>query len=121
MNKNKTYIFCLMLTVCAVCQAQKLDIRPYILYHQSISPQELPVFYTTYAYVGVPAIFFNRDFTLATGMEYGLAVDYTLRNQLGLELGLGYFSGCIPFIKQKKDEINPFASNWNYHSIAVRP
>jgi len=124
MRKTKTYIFCLMLIVCTVCQAQKLSIKPYLLYHQSISKQNEPVFYYLYLrsfygdYSVFPASSLSKDFTLATGLEYGLAIDYTFRNQLGIELGMGYFSSIGSSFASKTE---PCTTEWDYHSIAVRP
>ena len=120
---------CLMLEICSVCPAQKLDIKPYILYHQSVSTyEEQPVFYENHVHVPLPVDGFpktstssySKDFTLATGLEYGLAINYTFHNQLGIELGLGYFSSqSNSFVN--KPGIAPYLTGWNYYSIAVRP
>ena len=113
---------CLMLAICVVCQAQRLDVKPYIIYHQSVSSQQEPVFFqfSIPSYPSSSGIIyssaFRKDFTLATGREYGLAIDYTFHNQLGFELGLGYFSS----ISNPLDR-GWLTIDWNYHSIAVRP
>ena len=124
----------LMFAFCTVCQAQKLSIKPYFLYHHSVSSQEEPVFYDIYVpngyYIPVPLRLLDDDFSLATGLEYGLAMAYTFRNQLGIELDFGYFSGLNSTdkkIRPKDDNwwqskpVHPYTIDWNYHSIAVRP
>ena len=132
MRKNKTYIFCLMLIACTVCRAQRLDIKPYFLYHQSVSREDEPVFYNDNVGISLsyPNIRQNReylpspllkDFTLATGIEYGLVIDYTSRNHLGFELGLGYFKSLNNGIMLDFYPHNPYQVDWNYHSFAVRP
>jgi len=123
-RKSKTYFLYLMLIVCTVCQAQKLSIKPYINYHQSISSQEAPVFYTIGYIVSQTPVNSSsiEDFTLANGLEYGLSIDYTFRNQLGFELGLGYFSSQNNlFSSKKRAGTNSLTTDWDYHSIAVRP
>jgi len=132
MKESKAYIFCLMLFVCAVCQAQKLDIKPYFLYHQSVSKQTEPAFYDIS--VAVPffagsnktyfASSFDKDFALSNGLEYGLAIDYTFRNNMGIELGVDCFSSLTsPFINKPGIGVPPNSctTNWNYHSAGIRP
>ena len=131
MRKSKIYIFCLMLFVCSICQAQKLSIKPYFLYHQSVSKQIEPVFHNIYyprpagtnriEYIAIPAGSFSEDFTLANGLEYGLTMDYTFSNQLGFELGLGYFSGLSNSFEATTHPFFSCTTDWNYHSIAIRP
>lgn len=95
-----------MLFVCAATQAQTIGIKPYFRYHQPVSSQDEPVFYVMYLdtppmagnNIFIPSSY-NEDFTLAKGIEYGLTVNYTFRNQLGFELGLGYFSGLNKHFK----------------------
>ena len=118
MRKTQPYIFCLMLISCAVCQAQKLSIKPYFHYHQSVSKQEEPVFHNNSSEL-IAMGSFSKEFTLATGWESGLAIDYTFHNQLGFELGLGYFScQSAPFTSLYRGY---YETEWDYHSIAVRP
>jgi len=127
----KISAFCLMLIICTICQAQKLDIKPYFIYHQSVAKQTEPVFYDID--VAVPffarankmyfASSFSKDFTLSNGLEYGLAIDYTFRNNLGVELGLGYYSSLTsPFINKPGIGVAPNSctTNWNYHSTGIR-
>jgi len=121
MRKSKIYSLCLVLIVCTVCQAQRLDIKPYILYHQSVSSQEPPAFYFMgFIVTTTPtAILLNENFTLATGLEYGFTIDYTFHNQLGIELGLGYFSSTQSNLF--KDKELKLTADWDYRSIAIRP
>ena len=125
MRKIKAYIV-LMLFFCFVCQAQELSIKPYFSYHQSVSSQQEPIFYhiEILSSVGNNRVFhassFSENFTLATGLEYGLAIDYTLRNQLGFGLVLGYFSNIDgSFVPKNGSSYN--TTNWKYNSIAMRP
>jgi hypothetical protein len=124
MRKIKAYII-LMLFFCFVCQAQELSIKPYFSYHQSVSTQQEPAFY----HIEVPSgmgnnrVFYatsaSEDFTLATGLEYGLAIDYTLRNQLGFGLVLGYFSNIGGSFAPENALFE--TTHWSYSSVAVRP
>ena len=128
MRKTKTYIMGLMLIVGSLCQAQKLDIKPYFIYHQSVSKQTEPAFYDDYT-----LDFHDKgDFTLATGPEYGFVIGYTSRNHLGFELGLGYFKSLTDTIEVPVPTPLPPTigfgntlllgrAKWNYHSIVVRP
>jgi hypothetical protein len=118
MRKYKMYFLGIMFIVCTVCQAQRLDIKPYIIYHQSVSTQIEPAFHLFLPdepNAIMPISSYSNDFTLANGLEYGLAIDYTFRNQLGVELGLGYFNSFA----RKYNGI--FTTNWNSHSFVVRP
>ena len=132
MKQSCIICFCLILIVCTVCQAQTINIKPYFIYHQSVSKQDEPVFYNIYLPIDggtgfhyVNANSFSKGFTLATGLEYGFTIDYTFRNQLGFELGLGYFNSLVKI--DEPSDLNPlsrgfiYGSDWNYHSIAVRP
>jgi len=128
-----------MLIIYPVCKAQRLDIKPYFLYHQTVSKQNEPVFYDDYTdipynyypFLGYLPSFVNSDFTLASGLEYGFAIDYTFRNNLGFELGLGYFNSLVdkketrltPPMPMPVDGVttNFCTTDWNYHSIAMRP
>lgn len=145
MIKKKTHILCFMLILCSVCQAQKLSIKPYVLYHQPMSKQYEPIFHDIYYrdytknfpidYIG-EASPSSKDFRIATGLEYGFTIDYTFRNHLGFELGLGYFNSQVnqekakelfQFFSRKSYSLNNFEyynsylTDWNYHSIAIRP
>ena len=121
MREIKAYIV-LMLFFCFVCQAQELSIKPYFSYHQSVSSQQEPVFHNIYSYGSTDATSFREDFTLATGLEYGLAIDYTLHNHLGFELVLGYFSNMAGSFSPTDGNTRRFyTTNWEYSSIAIRP
>jgi len=130
MRKNKIFILCLMFIAAAFCQAQRLDIKPYSLYNQSVSSQVEPVFH--YAYLDMPShmtelvlIFpvssLSKNFTLANGLEYGFAIDYTFRNQLGFELGLGYFSSMKTSFSASKQAFISANTDWKYRSFVARP
>jgi len=124
MTKNKLYLFCLLLGINAVCQAQTLSIRPYVNYHHSVSTQTEPVFHSLGSFVTFPfqILIRNDNFTLSNGFEYGIAVDYRFRNDLGVELGIGYFSSMnSPFEHSSDPTRISFKTDWNYSSIVVRP
>lgn len=112
-----------MLTFSIICQAQKISIKPYFIYHQSVLSQKEPVFhkvrldYPYHAATIISGSSFNDDFSLATGLEYGITADYTFRNNLGIGLMLGYFSGINNSFEGKSD----VTTDWDYHSIAIRP
>ena len=126
MNKNKTFLLCLMLGICAVCQAQSLSIKPYVNYHQSVVSQTEPAFFAFQALLPYPhseiiwGSSFNENFTLSSGFEYGIAVDYRFRNNLGVELGIGYFSSINTSFESAHTFLTT-PTNWNYRSIAIRP
>jgi len=112
-----------MLGISAVCQAQTLSVRPYVNYHHSVSKQNEPVFHSLGNRVTFPFGFrlINENFTLSSGFEYGVAVDYRFRNDLGVELGVGYFSSINSHFEHSQDTRISYKTDWNYNSIVVRP
>lgn len=124
---KKSITFLTLLVTVINLSAQTFSIKPYLRYHQSTSSQNEPDFFSVYirripsspfdmGYTIISSASQSKDFTLASGLEYGLSIDYTFPNQLGIEIGLGYFSSL-----SKQFEGVMAITNWDYHSIAVRP
>ncbi|GAB6013324.1 hypothetical protein [Viscerimonas tarda] len=96
--KSKILLMLFILPFCCALNAQNFYVKPYVRYHQSISSQIEPDFYLVEIYVpapGEPLALLNSasdDFTLASGLKYGLTVGYTFRNNMGVELSADYFN-----------------------------
>jgi hypothetical protein len=148
-KKNCKYIYILLpiLIVCTICRAQEWSVKPYLHYHYPTASQTEPVFNIVelIAYQATVLILqassFSENFTLADGMEYGLAVNYRFPNRMGVELGADYFSAKnrtflpVKYIPARSYIITrpekypeqiiysptPCTTLWNYHSLAIRP
>jgi hypothetical protein len=101
-------------------------VKPYARYHQSISPQEEPDFYSTRVNEENPPRIFIDDFILASGLKYGLTVGYTFKNNLGVELSADYFNRHADYFYHDNIFSPPTSTFshgyvWNYKTITFRP
>jgi hypothetical protein len=103
-------------------------VKPYARYHQSITSQQEPDFYTVVA--GIPMspsdgfnISLNDDhgnFTLASGLKSGLAAGYIFKNNFGVDLSADFFN-------QQKDFVfldngySKATTSWSYRTTTLRP
>jgi hypothetical protein len=67
--------------------------------------------------VGPVSIKANENFTLASGIKYGIAMGYTFKKNFGFEIGMDYFNVNKWFnIYDKKTK-----NDWHYQSINIYP
>jgi hypothetical protein len=130
---RKMSIFLFILLSGVVCKAQKIDVKPYIQYHQSITSQNEPVFYDLeWRYSRFTHSLVNENFTIANGLKYGIAINCTFENNLGFEISADYFNTNKTF----NDEVIGWTefplslvpgflprlkTSWDYRTIAIRP
>jgi hypothetical protein len=109
-----------MLPIVHIAAAQHLHVKPYARYHQSVSSQNEPVFAViplTIRSGGTLDVFvtsLDKNFTLSSGIQYGLAVGYTFGKNLGIEIGANYFNTNKSF--GDRDKID-----WHYQSVNITP
>jgi hypothetical protein len=108
-----------MLSIVHVAAAQHLYVKPYARYHQSVSSQNEPIFAviplsTPGGEMDIFVTSLDKNFTLASGMQYGLSVGYTFGKNAGIEIGANYFNMNKSFGDRNKID-------WHYRSVNITP
>jgi hypothetical protein len=62
--------------------------------------------------------FADEDFSLSSGLKYGLTLGYTFKNNLGVELGVDYFNRHKEFTIEKTSRLT---KDWSYKATTFRP
>jgi hypothetical protein len=66
----------------------------------------------------IPNTATDEDFSLSSGLKYGLTLGYTFKNNLGVELGVDYFNRHKEFTIMKQSELT---KDWSYQATTFRP
>ena len=124
---------CLLTLIFVICffakgQAQ-FYVKPYVRYHQSVSTQSAPQYFTLTFPVPYGSNGANSNevstqinkFSLADGMKYGASAGYQFNNIIGLEAGIDYFKTNKKVMADIVHNGGTTMTQWEYQSVQASP